>query len=302
MKLFDQQQIHRRFLRLAYKMAPFNLKGSWDPSLQGPPKAILWSCLIISNRPKELDLLLEDICWQNLEATKFEVIIINDGAGAGLREVVERYKGRLNVIYRENKDAHRVLSDLRNETLTMSGGKYIAFLDDDTRIIQKDFLSKAAALFEKQEADVLLASAQPLYGIIKAKYDFLDRFSFACRCCLYRREYLEDLGAFKANLNCYEDVELSMRLIIKEARILEAEELEYLHPPLYFESMRKPLSTGQAIFQMRAHYSFFVWLLIYLHTLRFLPYGISPNKISRQWFKISWGLLLFPFMGRSYYY
>jgi hypothetical protein len=90
--------------------------------------------------------------------------------------------------------------------------------------------------------------------------------------------------------------------MIKKTRALRMEELNYYHPPLYFDSMEKPLAIGQAIFKVRRYYSFLVWLLVYFNALRFLLFVLVPGQRYRQWFKISLGVLLYPFTGESYYY
>ncbi len=302
MERLDNNKFQYRLLRAAYKIAPFNFKGEWVEKVSEIRKNYV-SCLIIaSSRPNELDALLEDLSLQDLGVENFEVCVLNDGAGVSVRQVVEKYQKHLNIIYQENQQPHRILSNLRNTTLAMANGEYILLLDDDTRIMQNNFLTLAGQLLERKRADVLMPRAYSFYGIVKAKYDFLDEYSMTNRCCLYRREVLEQLGGFKKDLNTYEDIELSIRVMIKQCMVFKVNDLEYLHPPLYFDSMRKPLSIGQTIFQIKRQYSFLVWLIVYLNALRFLPYGLIPNKICQQWFKISLGVLLYPFYRKSYYY
>ena len=149
---------------------------------------------------------------------------------------------------------------------------------------------------------MLIPKANALYGVVKGKYDFLDQFSFANRCSLYRRSTIRSLGGFFKGLNAYEDPELSIRLMLNAPKIVQDEGLNYYHPPLYFDSMRKPLAIGQSIFQLQGRYPWPLWLLTYFNALRFLPYGLIPGQRYRHWFKISWGVLIYPFCGRSFYY
>jgi glycosyltransferase involved in cell wall biosynthesis len=286
-------------LRLAYRLFPFDLKG--DCSASGQMQKGLISCLIPTNRAKDLDILLEDLTYQTLARDKFEVVIVNGQALQDVRLVVQKYSA-LKINYIEIKNPEKVLSNLRNVTLEAAQGEYVLLLDDDTRIIQNDFLQLSLKLFEAHQADVIIPKAWSLYGIVKAKYDFLDPYSMTSRCGLYRRKVLQELGGFNEGLNTYEDIELSIRAIIKKSKVFRSSELSYLHPPLYFYSMDKPLSIGQTIFQIKRHYSLGVWLLVYANALRFLIYGLLPSPVCRQWYKISLGVFLYPFKKKDYFY
>jgi glycosyltransferase involved in cell wall biosynthesis len=300
MQKLHTDQLHYQILQSVYKIAPFDLKGDLQFNLEKENDII--SCLVIVSRFEGLRHLLEDLSYQTIAKDKFEVIVLNDGAGDSIKEVTESFKNSLNICYRENSIPHRVLSNLRNSTVSMSKGKYLLFLDDDTRIFQKDFLESALGFFIGSDADIIMPNAHSLYGIVHAKYDFLDQYSLTNRCCFYKRKVIEQMGGFNKDLNTYEDIELSIRLMIQGFKIFKAEELCYFHPPLYFNSMRKPLCIGQSIFQMKAHYSFLVWFLAYINSLRFLLYGLWPHRFNRQWLKISLGVLIYPLVRKQYYY
>ena len=291
-----------RALRFFYRVAPFDIRGGWNSSCPQPQKGLLSCLLIASVRPHILEGILWDLAHQTLTADKFEVVILNDGAGENVAAVVQKYEKKLRIQYREFPTPQRILSNLRNTTCAMAQGEFFLFLDDDTRILQSDFLEKALQLFQQEGPDIILPRAHALYGIVKERYDFLDAYSFTNRCSLFRRAVLEQIGGFNRDLNTYEDTEMSIRLMIKNFRAVKTDALNYFHPPLYFDSMRKPLAIGQTIFQMRQHYSWLVWVLAYVNALRFLPYGLIPCPGHQQWFKISLGVLLYPVVRRSYYY
>ena len=302
MEQVNNNALAYRILRFFYRLAPFDIRGGWRPSSSQPQNGLL-SCLIIASvRPRILEGIFWDLAHQTLSKDKFEVIILNDGAGDNVRTVVEKYRHVLTIKYRENPTPHRILSNLRNATLDMAQGEYFLFLDDDTRIFQTDFLKRALRIFQEVGPDIILPHAHSLYGIVKARYDFLDTYSFTNRCSLFQRTVLEQVGGFNKDLNTYEDTEMSIRLMIKEFQVIKTDQLNYYHPPLYFDSMRKPLAIGQTISQMRKHYSWLIWLLVYFNALRFLPYGFLPFREFRQWFKISLGVLFFSFSRKSYYY
>jgi len=301
MRTFNNDQVQYKVLRAFYKKAPFNIKGDLQQSIN-PIQSELLSCLIISNRPSLLKNILEDLSFQTLPKANFEVVIVFDGQGEGISQLIEGYKEYLNIHLHKTDQPLRTLSDLRNISVALSQGPLILFLDDDTRIFQKDFLESALVPFNENLCDVLIPQAHCLYGVVGAHYDFLDKFSFTNRCSFYRRKTIEGIGGFLKGLQTYEDTELSIRLMIKIPKVIHMEELNYYHPPLYFDSMRKPLAIGQTIFQIRRQYSLLVWLLVYLNALRFLPLVLLPGQRYRHWAKISWGVLLYPFTGKSYYY
>ena len=269
-----QNKFKFKVLQKLYRAFPFKITADWqDPT--GTPQTEI-SCLIPSCRPEHLKNILEDLSLQDFPQEKYEVITIHDSS--------------------------KIIGSLRNRSLDASRGKYILFLDDDTRIFQKDFLSKAYLLFQDQHPDILQPCSVSLYGVLHPKQDFLDNYSFATRCCFYTRDLLKRLGGFRNDLNSYSDIELSIRAMMLSVRVMQTNELSYAHPPLHFYSLQKPLAIGQSIFKLRRCYPFGIWLLIYLNALRFLPRILWPSRPNRAWFKISLGVLLYPFKPREYFH
>lgn len=291
-----------RLLQGLYRLAPFDIKGDLviDENIQ-PETAI--SCLICASiRPRELEALLDDLLLQDLAKDRYEVVVVNDGGGATIQNIVQKYAARMTIKYSENQTTQRHIGALRNITISLSRGKYILCLDDDSRIMQTDFLSRAVNLFESQKPDVIVPYGEALYGIVKLRYDFFDHFSFGNAGCLYTRDILCKTRGFKNDLQSYEDIELGIRLSILGATIFKTPDLVYFHPPFYFDSMKKPLSIGKSILKLRRHYSFFVWIAVFVNALRFLPYGVIPDLRYQQWFKISLGVLWSCFKKEEYYY
>ncbi len=288
-------------LRDFFSIAPFNAKGDLSTPLKASKKDYL-SCLVVSNRPQALGCLLEDLSMQALGKELFEVVVVADGREDECKKMVEKFEGKISVVCINSVTGGKSLSDLRNISIEHSFGEIILFLDDDSRLFDHMALEKALAIFQKHSVDVLVPQARALYGLVRQKYDFLDRFSLTTRAVFYRRKVLEELGGFKKGMNAYEDIELSIRVMCHKYGIVRTADISYWHPPLYFYSMRKPLAIGQSIFQMRHQYSFPVWLLVYLNSLRFLAFGLFPFGKFRQWFKISFGVLAYPFVCGSYFY
>ena len=267
-------QIKYKVLQTLNRCFTFKITADWNAA--GDRAQIEFSCIIPSCRPELLKDILEDLSLQDFPKNDFEIIVI-DGPG-------------------------KVIGSLRNQGLEKSHGQFILFLDDDTRIFQKDFLSKASLILKESRADIIQPGGHSLYAVLQGRTDFLDHFSFASRCCIYTRDLLERLGGFRADLNSYSDIELSIRAVSLAPRVVRTDKLSYYHPPLYFPSLQKPLAIGQSIFKLKKYYPFIIWLLIYLNALRFLPLVFRPTKQNRSWFKISLGVLLYPFRRGEYYH
>jgi len=290
-----------RILKLIYSLSPFLLKGDLA-DIAVPIEPNYFSCLIpASQRSDQLDGILQDLARQTLSPKNFEVIVLNDGGGEDIQRVVETYRTRLNIIYSENTSANRNIGFLRNRTIELSRGEFILFLDDDTRLWQDDFLEKARLLFQQTAAELIMPEAHASYSVLSHRYAFLDSYSFANRCCFHRRKILSRFRGFR-DINAYEDVELGIRYSIAGVRVQQCADLKYLHPPLFYRSLQKPLATGQALLQLRKYYPFLVWLLLYLNSIRFLIYIFWPFGPKRQWFKLSLGIFLALFTKRAYRY
>lgn len=90
------------------------------------------------NRARNLAYCLESLTWQDFK--DFEVLICDDGSSDNTREVVDRFRGRLNLRYRWQPDEGFRAAEARNMGLRMARGKVIVFLDSDL-IVPRTFLS-----------------------------------------------------------------------------------------------------------------------------------------------------------------
>ncbi len=81
----------------------------------------------VFNRPEEVDELLQSLTVQTV--TDFEVIVVEDGSKTPCRTVVEKYTGRLHLIYyyKENSGP----GDSRNYGVARAKGDYVIILDSD---------------------------------------------------------------------------------------------------------------------------------------------------------------------------
>ena len=279
-----------------FKVYPFDIQG--DANI-GAEADRLISCIIPThNRPYELERILSCLSVQDIGRENFEVIVIEDGCSRQTQEIVYKYINSMNLQLKTNKESLRSIGALRNQGLELSTGIYILFLDDDTLIMQRHFLSTLRERFEKMsDIDCTIIPGEADRCLLMRRYSYLDRHSFASRCVAYRRQTLIRLGGFFDDMVSYEDIELSIRFTAIGGRVYREKELLYYHPPLYFTSWKKPISSGASFFRMLRRYSLPVWLLCYINALRFLPLIFIPSIRLRQWGKISGGFLIAPLLS-----
>jgi len=109
------------------------------------------------------------------------------------------------------------------------------------------------------------------HSILKSRYQFHDPYYPTSRCVVYRRAVFEELGGFVSSIVGQEDVEFVIRMNIADKKILNCPELEYLHPPLIVDNLRKPTAVGASFASLRGRYPFLVWMLLLINGIRHLP-------------------------------
>ncbi len=290
-----------KILKKIYQFAPFPIEGDL-PKTTITYQSGMISCLICSARASSvLALLLNDLAEQSLDRDHFEILIC-DNSLASHDALIKQYASRLSIQHLRDVSTLALIGNMKNKLLQSSRGALILFLDDDTRLPQKDFLTQALHLSETNPADIILPQGTGLAPQALGDYHFLDPYSFANRCCLYRRALLDTLKAFHEDITAYEDIDLGIRAIMNAAKVLRTDQLHYQHPALFFTSLKKPLAIGQSIIKLRTHYPLYIWLIIYVNALSFLLLALFPTMKNRQWFKISLGVLLAPLTRERHSY
>ncbi|RMH46879.1 MAG: glycosyltransferase family 2 protein, partial [Gammaproteobacteria bacterium] len=167
------------------------------------------------------------------------------------------------------------------------------FLDDDTVILQQDFLSTLLREFdERPSSDALIPHGQASFALIEGRYDYHEPFFMTSRCMAYRRQVLEDLGGFVSDIIGQEDVEFVTRFYMAGKAVGLAANLNYYHPPLLVPNYRKPQAVGQSFYRLKKRYPLAIWLILLMNCMRHAPLLLLPWKRSREAGRFGYGFLL----------
>ena len=276
----------------AYKLFPFSLKGDIHLGSVNPDYDI--SCVInFYGRINLLEGILYSLSEQNLSKENFEVILVEDRGGTeDGKNISEKFSNRLKIQYFALPENYGKMGYSRNFGLLKTKGKYILFLDDDTVILDKDFLSNLIDKFEKSGADAIIPFGSASYCLLKERYSFHDPYFPTNRCVAYKREILKKLGGFVSEIVGQEDVEFVIRFMTSGKKFYNSQILEYFHPPLIVNNLNKPAAVGSSFVKLKKRYPFFIWLLLLINGSRYLPLLLFP--LNKKWLmqgKFSLGFL-----------
>lgn len=273
--------LRTRILKWLYRQFPFNLKADLTSIEQRNFKKL--SCIInFYGRINLLEGILYSLSEQDMQSDEFEVILIEDRKGTEEgKRIAERFSSYLDIKYYALLENFGIMGYSRNFGLSKARGSYILFLDDDTVILQKNFLSTLIKEFELTGADGVIPAGMASYYLIKGKYGFHDPFFPTNRCMAYRREVMEGLRGFVSEMIGQEDVEFTIRFLAAGKRYHRSESLQYLHPPLIINNLNKAKAVGISFSRLRRRYPVPVWLLLIINGSRFIPKIIFP--FSTKW-------------------
>lgn len=190
------------------------------------------------NAEKYLDDCLESCCRQDMAASKYEIIIINDGSTDRTGEVAGKWAAKhsnIKVITQENKG----LSMARNAGIDAATGKYIFFLDSDDHIA-RECLEELARRCTKDDLDMLRICAANILndkpvrrfsykdeGISKGKELLKEKFQVCAPFAIYRKEFL-DANQLRFHPGIYhEDNEFTPRAYHAAERVASTDRIVY---------------------------------------------------------------------------
>lgn len=249
----------------------------------------LLSCVFVFyNRIDLMENILHCICSQSLGSKDMEIILVEDKGGSEPgRSLVDAFP-TLNVSHFAPKTGWGIMGYMRNYGLAQSSGKYVLFLDDDTVILDTDFIAKLLDRFERNEnLQAVIPFGSASYAMIQDKYAYHDPYFFTNRCMAYRRSCLLEMRGFDSGFVGQEDVEFAIRFIASGYEAYRANDLCYYHPPLVYRDSGKGFAVGASF--ARSKYSFIVKLLLGLNGIRWLPLGLIPKPEYRNKALFAWG-------------
>lgn len=160
------------------------------------------------NQESFLQKAVESVLEQDLDRSRFEVIVINDGSSDGSAEILSRFGGAIHLIEHEN----RGLVSCCNEGLAVARGRYFARVDSDD-LVDPTWLS---LLLEVLESRAGACAAAPDRWEVTAEgreYVAVDpRNVFSLEACgtLFRTAALIRAGGFRHFY--WEEYDLYLRL------------------------------------------------------------------------------------------
>jgi GT2 family glycosyltransferase len=294
-------------LRSLYRIFPFSLQGDGTCAL--PQAQMRISCII--NFYGRLDLLsgiLNSLASQRYPREKFEVVLVEDqgGTDAG-KELIQTFTGILDAVYLPLDVNYGKMGYSRNFGLNRARGELILFLDDDTVILQENFLAELDRIFAENESmDAVVPHGHASFSCLLDHYDHHDPWFMTSRCTAYRRDVLCELGGFMNHFVGQEDVEFVTRFAMAGKKSLNTDVLHYYHPPMLVPNLRKPKAVGSSFYHLLGRYPFFIWLLLILNCARHAPLYLVPVRKCREMgrFGLGFGLgvLMSPFKKGGYRY
>lgn len=299
--------MRRALLKKLGGLFPFDKRG--DCSVPPEGGGIRISCVI--NFYGRLDLLsgiLHSLAQQTFPREWFEVVLVEDRGGTNEgRELADSFGEKLSIMYLPLDRNFGRMGYSRNFALSHCRGKYVLFLDDDTVIMQNDFLKKLELLFEENYMiDAIVPRGRAAFSLVCDRYAFHDPFFMTSRCCAYRRSVLSELGGFMADFVGQEDVEFVVRFLLAGKRSQNAPQLEYFHPPLLVPNLRKPQAVGSSFYGLKNRYPLVIWLLVILNCCRHAPLYLLPGRRFREMGRFGlgffMGVVMSPFKKDGYRY
>ncbi|WP_052263365.1 glycosyltransferase family A protein [Geobacter pickeringii] len=275
-----------------YKLFPFDLHG--DCPVSPARGGIRISCIInFYGRLNVLEGILWSLVQQDFPRENFEVILIEDRGGTPEgRILAERFAAFLPIVYAPLDRQYGLMGYSRNFGLARSRGEIVLFLDDDTVLLQPEFLKVLDSIFAANgSADAVVPHGHASYACLEDRFDYHDPWFMTSRCTAYRREVLQELNGFMSHFVGQEDVEFVTRFTIAGKRSLETDDLDYYHPPLLVPNTRKPRAVGFSFFGLKGRYSWPVWLLLLANCARHAPLILLPARRFKEQGRFGVGFL-----------
>jgi len=249
------------------------------------------SCVFVFYKRMDLmDNILHCLDSQTINKEDLDVILVEDQGGTKEgRSFINRFPS-LHISHYAPGEGWGHMGFMRNYGLSKAHGEIVLFLDDDTVILDRNFLSKLIRVFDdNQNIQAVMPLGRASYALIEGRYDYHDPYFFTNRCMAYRRSCLIEMKGFDSGFIGQEDVEFAVRFIASGYSAHKADDLCYYHPPMIFNDPGKGMAVGASF--ARSKYPGFVKAMLFVNGIRWLPLGISPDTECRNKATFAWGFV-----------
>ena len=133
-------------------------------------------CVATYKRPAMLKQLLHSLRQQTLdEDMEMRIFVVDNDAAGSACEVVERYATTGDMTVRYEKEPVQNIALARNRALSLCGGDYVAFIDDDEEA-RPDWLRHLLHAARNFQADAVFGPVVPVYPENTPKWVHRGRF------------------------------------------------------------------------------------------------------------------------------
>ncbi len=235
--------------------------------------------------------ILHCLSAQRIDKDSFEVILVEDKGGTPEgKKLAADFARTINISYFTPRCNWGRMGYMRNYGLSRSRGNVVLFLDDDTIIMDNRFAAKLEKLFGDETIMAVIPKGNPSFCLIEGRYSYHDPYFFTNRCMAYRRKCLVDLSGFDSSFVGQEDVEFAMRFLAKGYHHIKTDIIQYYHPPLVVNNLKKPQAVGYSF--ARSGYRSLLKFLFLINGSRWLYRIIYPTLKNRNMAKFSLGFML----------
>lgn len=186
-------------------------------------------------RPALLRRCLTALLGQRYDPQAYEIIVVDDGAEAETRAVVQVMAARAPVAMRYIAvNGRHGPAAARNRGWESARGEIIAFTDDDT-VPAPDWLVAGVAALQDNVVGAWGRIVVPLKGVptdYEREIANLERAECATANCFYRRKALESIGGFDERFTSAwrEDSDVFFSLLEVNGRVVHAPRAIVAHP------------------------------------------------------------------------
>ena len=237
-----------------------------------------------------MDNILYCLNSQSMDKDKFHIVLVEDKGGSEKGAALKQKFSDLNISYFAPDNGWGKMGYMRNYGLSKAKGEYVLFLDDDTVLMDRDFLKNLAFFFVADPSlDAIMPEGFASHALIKYRYEYHDPFFFTNRCMAYRKNCLLALKGFDSNFVGQEDVEFAIRFTVKNYKVLKTKALKYYHPPLIYTDTSKGYAVGASFAQSK--YNPVIKSLFLINGIRWLPLYFMPGLKNKFMARFAVGFL-----------